>query len=81
MERADLLTENGKIFIDQGKALSDHANRNCKVLVVGNPANTNCLIAQTHANGLSKSNFSAMTRLDHNRAIHQISEKLNCSVD
>jgi malate/lactate dehydrogenase len=45
MERADLLTENGKIFIDQGKALGDHANRNCKVLVVGNPANTNCLIA------------------------------------
>ncbi len=45
MERADLLTENGKIFIDQGKALGDYANRNCKVLAVGNPANTNCLIA------------------------------------
>lgn len=45
MERADLLTENGKIFINQGKALNDHANRNCKIIVVGNPANTNCLIA------------------------------------
>ncbi len=69
MERADLLTDNGKIFIDQGKALGDHANRNCKVLVVGNPANTNCLIAMHHAKGLNKSNFCAMTKLDHNRAI------------
>ena len=49
MERADLLKDNGKIFVNTGKALNDHANRNCKVLVVGNPANTNCLIAQNHA--------------------------------
>lgn len=69
MERADLLIENGKIFIDQGKALSDYASRNCKTLVVGNPANTNCLIAQHYAKGIDKKNFTAMTRLDHNRAI------------
>lgn len=81
MERAALLTENGKIFIDQGKSLSDNANRDCKVLVVGNPANTNCLIAQNHATGLNKSNFSAMTRLDHNRAIFQLAQKLNCHVN
>ncbi len=81
MERADLLNENGKIFIDQGKALGDHASRDCKVLVVGNPANTNCLIAQHYAKGLAKENFAAMTRLDHNRSIYALANKLGCHVD
>lgn len=69
MERADLLADNGKIFIDTGKALNDCASRNVKVVVVGNPANTNCLIAQHFAPDLPKESFSAMTRLDHDRAL------------
>lgn len=76
MERADLLKVNGKIFVEQGKALGNHARRNCKVLVVGNPANTNCLIAVKNAEGLSGTNFAAMTRLDHNRAKAQLALKL-----
>ena len=75
MERADLLTENGKIFGPQGKALNDHASRDVKVLVVGNPANTNALIAQAAAPDLDPRNFTAMTRLDHNRALAQLAEK------
>ncbi len=75
MERSDLLTENGKIFGPQGKALNDHASRDVKVLVVGNPANTNALIAQAAAPDLNPRNFTAMTRLDHNRALAQLSEK------
>ena len=75
MERADLLAENGKIFGPQGKALNDHASRDVKVLVVGNPANTNALIAQSAAPNLDPRNFHAMTRLDHNRAIAQLAEK------
>ncbi|NRB72096.1 MAG: malate dehydrogenase [Xanthomonadales bacterium] len=75
MERGDLLTENGKIFGPQGKALNDHASRDVKVLVVGNPANTNALIAQAAAPDLNPRNFTAMTRLDHNRALAQMSEK------
>ena len=70
MERADLLKDNGKIFVSTGKALNDNASRNCKTLVVGNPANTNCLIAQHYAPDLPKENFTAMTRLDHDRAIY-----------
>jgi malate dehydrogenase len=80
MERADLLKQNGKIFVDQGKALSDHANRNVKVLVVGNPANTNCLIAMKNAKSLRPENFNAMTRLDHNRALAQLALKTNSPV-
>ena len=80
MERADLLKDNGKIFVDTGKALNDHANRNVKVIVVGNPANTNCLIAQSHAPDLPKENFTAMTRLDHNRALYQIAKKYSVSL-
>jgi len=72
MERGDLLAENGKIFGPQGKALNDHASREVRVLVVGNPANTNCLIAQAHAPDLKPENFTAMTRLDHNRALAQL---------
>jgi len=75
MERSDLLAENGKIFAPQGKALNDHASREVKVLVVGNPANTNCLIAQANAPDLKPENFTAMTRLDHNRALAQLAIK------
>ena len=75
MERKDLLSANGKIFGPQGRAINDHASRDVRVLVVGNPANTNCLIAQSSAPDLDPSQFSAMTRLDHNRAISQLAEK------
>ncbi len=75
MERSDLLSENGKIFGPQGKAMNDHASRDIKVLVVGNPANTNALIAQAAAPDLPAANFTAMTRLDHNRALSQLAEK------
>ncbi|GAB4189629.1 MAG: malate dehydrogenase [Wenzhouxiangellaceae bacterium] len=75
MERKDLLAENGKIFGPQGKALNDVASRDVKVLVVGNPANTNALIAQANAPDLDPAQFTAMTRLDHNRAIAQVAEK------
>ena len=72
MERADLLMGNAQIFSAQGKALNDNANKDVKVLVVGNPANTNALIAQQNAPDLNPANFTAMTRLDHNRAIAQL---------
>ena len=74
--RKDLLEANGKIFGPQGKALSDHASRDVKVLVVGNPANTNCLIAMKNAPGLKPSNFTAMMRLDHNRSLSQVAQKI-----
>ena len=80
MDRADLLKQNGKIFVSTGKALNDHAKRTCKVLVVGNPANTNCLIAMKHAPGIPARNFNAMTRLDHNRALAQLAQKTNSSL-
>lgn len=75
MERKDLLSKNGSIFGPQGKALNDHAKRDVKVLVVGNPANTNALIAQKNAPDLDPSCFTAMVRLDHNRAMSQLAEK------
>jgi len=75
MERKDLLEANGKIFAPQGRALSEKASRDVKVLVVGNPANTNCLIAMKNAPALKPSNFSAMMRLDHNRALTQVAQK------
>ena len=75
MERKDLLEANGKIFGPQGKALNDHARRDVKVLVVGNPANTNALIAQYNAPDLDPKCFTAMVRLDHNRAMSQLAEK------
>lgn len=75
MERADLLTANGQIFGPQGKAMNAHSSRDIKVLVVGNPANTNALIAQSAAPDLNPRNFTAMTRLDHNRAMAQLAEK------
>jgi len=76
MERKDLLEANGKIFGPQGQALSEVASRDVKVLVVGNPANTNCLIAMKNAPKLKPSNFTAMMRLDHNRALSQVAQKL-----
>src|SRR3954454_14983570 len=75
MERADLLSANGGIFKPQGEALSRSAQRDVKVLVVGNPANTNALIAQQNAKDLDPGRFTAMTRLDHNRAIAQLAAK------
>ncbi len=75
MERKDLLAANASIFSVQGRALNDHASRAVKVLVVGNPANTNCLIAQRNAPDLEARNFTAMTRLDQNRAIAMLARK------
>lgn len=76
MERKDLLLENAKIFTAQGKALNAVANRNVKVLVVGNPANTNAYIAMKSAPDLNPKNFTAMLRLDHNRALSQLANKM-----
>ena len=80
MERGDLLKENGQIFKPQGQALNDHARRDVKVLVIGNPANTNALIAMRNAPDLDPSQFTAMTRLDHNRAMSQLAEKTGAAV-
>ena len=76
MERADLLTANGGIFKPQGIAIAKNAKKNVKVLVVGNPANTNALIAMSNAAGIDPKQFTAMTRLDHNRAIAQLAQRL-----
>lgn len=80
MERADLLQANGAIFGPQGTAINDHAADNVKVLVVGNPANTNALIASAHAPDIPASRFTAMTRLDHNRALAQLASTLDTPV-
>ena len=80
MERKDLLLANAQIFSAQGKALNEVADRRVKVLVVGNPANTNALIAQANARDLEPRNFTAMTRLDHNRALAQLAEKTGSHV-
>jgi malate dehydrogenase len=80
MERAELLGENGKIFTVQGKALNDHSADDVKVLVVGNPANTNCLIAMNNAPDLPRKRFTSMMRLDHNRAVAQLAARLAVSV-
>ena len=81
MERSDLLAANGGIFKPQGEALSRSASRDVKVLVVGNPANTNALIAMSNAPDLDPGRFTAMTRLDHNRAVTQIAQRLDASVN
>jgi malate dehydrogenase len=81
MERADLLSANGGIFKPQGEALSRSARRDIKVLVVGNPANTNALIAQRNAADLDPGRFTAMTRLDHNRAKTQLAQRMDTSVN
>jgi malate dehydrogenase len=80
MERKDLLLANAQIFSAQGKALNEVADRKVKVLVVGNPANTNALIARANAKDLEPRNFTAMTRLDHNRALSQLAHKTNTQV-
>ncbi|MDQ6777558.1 MAG: malate dehydrogenase, partial [Actinomycetota bacterium] len=80
MERSDLLEANGGIFKPQGKALNDRAGSDIKVLVVGNPANTNCLIAKSNAPDIPGERFTAMTRLDHNRAIAQLAAKTDSAV-
>ncbi len=80
MERKDLLEANAQIFSVQGKALNDHASRGVKVLVVGNPANTNALIAQRNAPDLDARNFTAMTRLDHNRGMAMLAARCNAKV-
>jgi malate dehydrogenase len=80
MERAELLSENGKIFTGQGKALNAKAAADVKILVVGNPANTNCLIAMNNAPDIPRERFTSMMRLDHNRAIAQLANKAECAV-
>ncbi len=80
MERGDLLEANGGIFGPQGKAINDHAADDVRVLVVGNPANTNALIAQRHAPDVPAERFTAMTRLDHNRALSQLAKKTGSAV-
>jgi malate dehydrogenase len=80
MERSDLLRDNAKIFSAQGKALNEYADDKVRVLVVGNPANTNALIAQANAPELNPANFTAMTRLDHNRALAQLAAKTGAHV-
>jgi malate dehydrogenase len=80
MERSDLLEANGGIFKPQGKALNDHAASDIKVLVVGNPANTNCLIAQQNAPDIPAERFTSMMRLDHNRAIAQLAAKAGVAI-
>jgi malate dehydrogenase len=80
MERSDLLEANGGIFKPQGRALNEHAADDVKVLVVGNPANTNCLITKANAPDIPGERFTAMTRLDHNRAIGQLANKLGAKV-
>ncbi len=81
MERKDLLEANAAIFSVQGKAINDHASRDIKVLVVGNPANTNALITQRNAPDIDPRNFTAMMRLDHNRAMTQIAQKTGATVN
>jgi malate dehydrogenase len=80
MERSDLLEANGGIFKPQGNALNEHAASDVRVLVVGNPANTNCLIAQSNAPDIPRERFTAMTRLDHNRAIAQLAKRTRSAV-
>lgn len=81
MERKDLLEANAQIFSVQGKAMNEHASRSIRVLVVGNPANTNALIASANAPDIDAANFTAMTRLDHNRATSQLAKKTSKHVD
>lgn len=79
MDRADLLKANAKIFVEQGRAMDQYGSKNMKVLVVGNPANTNCLIAMKNAPSIPSCNFQALSRLDHNRLRAQVCEKLSIS--
>ncbi|WDT93911.1 malate dehydrogenase [Thermoleophilum album] len=80
MERKDLLEANGRIFTEQGRALNDNAPEDVRILVVGNPANTNCLVAMENAPDIPRERFTAMTRLDHNRALAQLARKAGVAV-
>ena len=80
MERKDLLLDNGKHFVSQGKALNKVAKKSARIFVVGNPCNSNCLVTMHHAPNLDPKNFYAMTRLDYNRAIYQVAQKAGCSL-
>lgn len=81
MERKDLLADNGKIFVEQGKALNRVASKDVRVIVVGNPCNTNCLIAMHHAPTIAPHQFHAMTRLDQNRAVFQLADKAKVGIE
>lgn len=80
-ERASLLDANGKIFVDTGKAINDHAHPNCRTVVVGNPANTNALLCANHAPRIPRENFTALTRLDQNRSYWQLAKKIGVTVN
>ena len=81
MERSDLLKDNGKIFVAQGKAIAENAADDCRVIVVGNPCNTNCMIAASQSDRFDNSRFTAMTRLDQNRAVSMLAKKAGVVID
>jgi len=81
MERSDLLKDNGKIFVGQGKAIAESAADDCRIVVVGNPCNTNCMIAASQSDRFDNSRFTAMTRLDQNRAVSMLAKKANVVID
>lgn len=81
MERKDLLADNGKIFVTQGKALNQSASKDVRVFVVGNPCNTNCLIAMSHAPKIDRRQFYSMTRLDQNRAVYQLADRAGATLE
>ena len=81
MERSDLLKDNGKIFVGQGKAIAENAADDCRVIVVGNPCNTNCMIAASQSDRFDNSRFTAMTRLDQNRAVSMLAKKAGVVID
>ena len=81
MERSDLLKDNGRIFVGQGKSISENAADDCRIVVVGNPCNTNCMIAASQSDRFDNSRFTAMTRLDQNRAVSMLAKKANVVID
>ncbi|MEC7712406.1 MAG: malate dehydrogenase [Candidatus Thermoplasmatota archaeon] len=81
MERSDLLKDNGKIFVGQGKAIAENAADDCRIVVVGNPCNTNCMIAASQSDRFDNSRFTAMTRLDQNRAVSMLAKKGNVVIE
>ena len=81
MERSDLLKDNGKIFVGQGKAIAENAADDCRIVVVGNPCNTNCMIAASQSDRFDNSRFTAMTRLDQNRAVSMLAKKADVLVE
>tara|TARA_B100001250_G_scaffold413735_1_gene448865 strand:+ start:25 stop:999 length:975 start_codon:yes stop_codon:yes gene_type:complete len=81
MERSDLLRDNGKIFVGQGKAIAENAADNCRVVVVGNPCNTNCMITASQSDRFDNSRFTAMTRLDQNRAVSMLAKKAGVAIE